>query len=556
MSLKILTDEKYKGDFMINFIKQTRLLMPVLAIVFLLPLGSWPSDFLTSAAAAELSGVRAPYVISTIPRNHAGGVLLNSKISATFSRVMNPKTFTRFSASVRGLGGTHVAGTISFNADNSVFTFTPANTLATGTKYIVTFTRRVKSSRGIPLLKKYSFSFITIGDFIYSGEGNGRVSSWSISGGKLSYSPVSTGSGSPAGSVAIDPSGKYLYAVNLNNGTVSSYSINNGILSSAPLSTTTQISGFTPYHLAVDPMGRFVYVTDWNNGTVSSFSINNGQLSSDPVSVTAPTSLSFKGAITVVVDPSGNYLYVDGGMGDATDGFNSISSYSVSGGILTLLGGDSNYTPKNNGLVEAAESIVQSGNLLFVAEDGYDNISSYAIKGGIPKYTGNSTPYETSSTGIVFLAVDPSGRYLFASENNPDNIISYSIGPNGALTQLSKTAIGYGRLANPNYIIVDPSGRYLYVTYYSTGNLAAYSIKDGMLSADPVSQIGSANAMIAGDYTSIAITPSVYKSPEWPVSRLPVVQSPLQNNTNTGVKKVKNGVKVKPIFNFFQNLSK
>ena len=541
---------------MINFIKQARLLMPVLAIVFLLSLGSaWRSGSLTNAAAAELSGARrAPYVISTNPRNHAGGVLLNSKISATFSRAMNPKTFTKFSASVKGLGGTHVAGTISFNADNSVFTFTPANTLATGTRYIVTFTRRVKSSRGIPLLRKYSFSFITIGDFIYSGEGNGRVSSWSINGGRLSSSPASTGSGPAAGSVAIDPSGKYLYAVNSNNGTVSSYSIDNGALSSLPLSTTAQVSGFTPYHLAVDPMGRFVYVTDWNNGTVSSYSISNGQLSSSPVSVTDPTSPSLKGAITVVADPSGSYIYVDGGTGDSAGGFNSVSSYSVSGGMLTLLGGASNYIPKNNGPVESAESIVQSGNLLFVAEDGYDNISSYGISGGVPKYTGNSTPYETSSTGIVFLAVDPSGRYLFASENNPGNIISYGIGANGALTQLSETAIGYGRLANPNYIIVDPSGRYLYVTYYSTGNLAAYSIKDGMLSADPISQIGSANAMIAGDYTSIAITPSVYKSPEWPVSRLPLVQSPLQNNANTGVNKVKNGIK--PIFNFFQNLLK
>ncbi len=542
---------------MINFIKlnRQRLLIAVTAIAFLLSLGStWRPDFLTSAAAAELSGSKAPYVISTDPKNREGGVLLNSKISATFNKAMNPKTFNGFSVFVKGPGGTRVPGNISFNADDSVFTFTPANAFETGTRYIVTFAKRVKSSRGIPLLRKYSFSFITIGDFIYSAEGNGRVSSWSVNGGRLSSSPASTGSGPAAGSVAIDPSGKYLYAVNSNNGTVSSYSINNGELSSSPLSTTVQASGFEPYHLAVDPMGRFIYVTDWNSGTVSSYSISNGQLSSSPVGVTDPTSPSFQGGVAVAVDPSGSYIYVDGGTGDSTGGFNSVSSYSVSGGMFTLLGGDSNYIPKNNGPVEKAESIVQSGNLLFVAEDGYGYISSYGISGGIPRYTGNSTPYETSSTGIVFLAVDPSGRYLFASENNPGNIISYSIGANGALTKLSETAIGYGRLANPNYIIVDPSGRYLYVTYYSTGNLAAYSIKDGMLSADPVSEIGSANAEVSGDYTSIAITPSVYKSPEWPVSRLPLVQSPLQNNTNTGVNKVKNGVK--PIFNFFQNLLK
>ena len=542
----------------INKVKFSTLFTSMFFIIFiLLPVISLISisGFGKNAAAVEFSGAKAPYVISTNPKNRESGVLLNSKISATFNESMDPKTFTGFSAFVKGPGGTRVAGTIGFNDGNSVFTFTPDGTLATGARYTVTFTREVKSSLRISILRKYSFSFITIGDFIYSGEGNGRVSSWSIGNGRLSSSPASTGSGPAAGSVAIDPSGKYLYAVNSNNGTVSSYSIDDGEISSSPISTTVQVSAFEPYHLAVDPMGRFVYVTDWNNGSVSSYSISNGQLSSNPVGVTEPTSPSFKGAVTVTVDPSGNYLYVDGGAGDSSNGFNSVSSYSVSGGILTLLGGASNYIPKNNGPGESAESIVQSGNLLFVAEDGYGNISSYGISGGIPRYTGNSTPYETSSTGIVFLAVDPSGKYLFASENNPGNIISYSIGADGALTKLSETAIGYGRLANPNYIIVDPSGKYLYVTYYSTGNLAAYSINDGMLSADPVSQIGSANAEISGDYTSIAITPSVYKSPQWPVSNLPTIQPPaLQNDNNTGIKKLKNGVK--PVFNFFQNLLK
>ncbi len=205
---------------------------------------------------------------------------------------MDSRTFTGFSAYVKGPGGTRIAGTISFNDGNSVFTFTPADTpgLATGARYTVIFTRMVKSSRRTPLLRKYSFSFITIGDFIYSGEGNGRVSSWSVGNGRLSSSPDSTGSGPAVDSVAIDPSGKYLYAVNSNNGTVSSYSIDNGELSSSPLSITAQVSGFTPYHLAVDPMGRFVYVTDWNNGAVSSYSLSNGRLSSNPVSITEPTS--------------------------------------------------------------------------------------------------------------------------------------------------------------------------------------------------------------------------------------------------------------------------
>ena len=542
---------------MINSIKKAwldNIKIPIFvsAVFALSLLGGMPAGLTSkSVSAAVLPGSRRPSVIYTSPKNREDGVLLNSKVSVTFNEAMDRGTFTHFSAYMKGQDGTAVSGTVSFSGADSVFTFVPSSALATGTRYTVTLTRRIKSAEGVRLLRKYSFSFITIGDFIYSAEGNGNVFSWSVSGGKLSFSPLSIGSGEGADSVAIDPSDKYLYAANYNMGTVSSYSIHNGILSRRPISVTERNSGFEPYHLAVDPSGKFIYVTDWNNGTVSSFSVDKGVLSPNPVGVTAPTSSNFKGAIDVIVDPSGRYLYVDGGTGNAAKGFQSVSSYSISDGMLSPLGGASNH-PNNS--IESAESMVQSGNLLFVAENHYGYISSYGINGGMLEYTGNSTPYESSSTGVVFLAADPSGRYLFASENNPGNIISYSIGDNGVLTKLSETAIGYGRLANPNYIIVDPSGKYLYVTYYSTGNLSAYSIKDGMLSAEPVSEIRNANATLSGDYSSIAITPQVFQHPKWTVNPTSSVQSPLNNAAQEETKKVKNSVK--PIFNYFQNLLK
>ena len=540
---------------MINSIRKTwldKIKLPILvsAAFALFLSGGMPAGLTSkSVSAAGLSGSKHPSVIYTSLENRSRGILLNSKVSVTFNEAMDRNAFTPVSSYMKGPDGTVISGTISFNALDSTFTFVPSNALATGTRYTFTFTKRIKSAGGARLLRTYSFSFTTIGDFIYAAQGNGNVSSWSVYGGRLSSSPLSVGSGEGADSVAVDPSGKYLYTADSNMGMVSSYSINNGVLSRRPLSTTERNSGFTPYHLAVDPSGNFIYVTDWSTGTVSSFSVNNGMLSPNPVGVTAPTSSSFKGAIDVIVDPSGRYLYVDGGTGDATNGFQSLSSYSISNGILSPLSSASNYSSQSRDIAENAESIVLSGNLIFAAEDGYGYISSYSVKGGMVKYTGNSTAYDSSAAGEVFLAVDPSGKHLFASYNNPGNIVSYSIGDNGTLTKLSETAIGYGRLANPNYIIVDPSGRYLYVTYYSTGNLAAYSIKDGMLSADPVSEIGNANATLSGDYSSIAITPLVYQRPEWKV-----YQTTQPNSVNKGVENIKK--ETKPVLNFFQNLLK
>ena len=356
---------------MINFTWNAwfnKIKLPILVSAFFMLslLGGMSAASLSKAAnAAELFRRPRPSVIFTNPKNRSGGILLNSKVSVKFNEAMDRNTFTAVSAYMKGQDGTVVSGTISFNGAGSVFTFVPSSALATGTRYTFTFTRRIKSAGEMHLLRKYSFSFTTAGDFIYAAEGNGNVSSWSVSGGKLSFSPSSIGYGEGADSVAIDPSGKYLYTANSNMGTVSSYSIYNGVLSHASLSTTARNSGFEPYHLTVDPSGRFIYVTDWNTGTASSFSVDKGVLLPHPVSVTAPTSSSFKGAKDV---------------------------------------------------------------------------------------------------------------------------------------------------------IVDPSGRYLYVTYYSTGNLSAYSIKDGMLSAEPVSEIGNANAMLSGDYSSIAITPPVFQHPGWTVN--------------------------------------
>ena len=540
---------------MINSIRKTwfdKIKLPILvsAAFALYLLGGMPAGLtFKSVSAAGLSGSKHPSVIYTSPKNRSGGILLNSKVSATFNEAMDRGTFTRFSAYVKRQGGSAVSGTISLNASGSTFTFVPYKALATGTRYTVTFTRRIKSAGGLRLSRRYSFSFTTVGDFIYAAQGNGSVSSWSVDGGRFSLSQLSVVSGEGADSVAIDPSGKYLYTANSNMGTVSSYSIHNGVLSRRPTSVTERNSSFTPYHLTVDPSGKFIYVTDWNNGTVSSFSVVKGVLSSNPISVTPQTSSNFKGAIDVIVDPSGKYLYADGGTGDAASGFQSLSSYSINNGMLSPLSSTSNYSLQSSDITENAESIIQSGNLIFAAEDGYGYISSYSVKDGMVKYTGNSTAYESSSAGDVFLAVDPSGKHLFASYNNPGNIVSYSIGNNGTLTKLSETSIGYGQLANPSYIIVDPSGRYLYVTYYSTGNLSAYSIKNGMLSKVPVSEIGNANATLSGDYSSIAITPMVYQQPVWKIS-----QTSQLNSVNNGVNNIKNDAK--PVVNFFQNLLK
>lgn len=83
--------------------------------------------------------------------------------------------------------------------------------------------------------------------------------------------------------LAMDPAGKFLYAANANSNTVSAYTINGatGVLSEvvgSPYSVGPDAWG--DQSVAVDPSGKFVYATSDQSNNVAGFSINaaTGQL--------------------------------------------------------------------------------------------------------------------------------------------------------------------------------------------------------------------------------------------------------------------------------------
>jgi 6-phosphogluconolactonase len=82
-------------------------------------------------------------------------------------------------------------------------------------------------------------------------------------------------------SVAIDPTGKFVYVANAGSGNVSAYSIGaNGALT--PISGSPFAAGgesvAEPFSLAVDPTGKFAYVANGVGANVVAYSIGvNGR---------------------------------------------------------------------------------------------------------------------------------------------------------------------------------------------------------------------------------------------------------------------------------------
>lgn len=128
-------------------------------------------------------------------------------------------------------------------------------------------------------------------------------------------------------SIAIDPSGKFAYAMNSGSNDISMYSID------ATTGTLTSLgpiaAGTGPSSMAIDPTGKFAYVTSSSNG-VSMYTIN----SSTGVLTSVGTIASGLSPTSIAINPSGKSAYV------TDSGLNDVLMYSINlaTGALTLIG--------------------------------------------------------------------------------------------------------------------------------------------------------------------------------------------------------------------------
>ena len=187
------------------------------------------------------------------------------------------------------------------------------------------------------------------GKFVYVAlNGSNAISAFTIDSSTGALTTV-VGSPFPAGSVPymvrVDPSGRFAYATNHNSDDISAYSINSSTGALTPITGSPfpfpTLNG-APSGLAVDLSGRFLYATDSNLNYVVAFSIDNstGALTPLPGSPFA----SGAGPWGAFVHPSGKFLYV------TNNGEGTISAYAIdsSSGSLTPISG-SPFVASGNG---------------------------------------------------------------------------------------------------------------------------------------------------------------------------------------------------------------
>ena len=116
----------------------------------------------TSPASSPSNAVTPnvpPSVTSVTPASGATGIAVSVAPTATFSQAVTPSTA---SFTVVDSGGNTVAGSVSFNAADTVATFTPTNPLGAGVTYTATVSGAQNAS-GTPMSSPFSWSFTTVG---------------------------------------------------------------------------------------------------------------------------------------------------------------------------------------------------------------------------------------------------------------------------------------------------------------------------------------------------------------------------------------------------------
>jgi len=309
--------------------------------------------------------------------------------------------------------------------------------------------------------------------------------------------------------VAVDPLGRFAYVANFGadpggaqGTTVSQYVIGATGALTANGTATTELN---PYSIAIDPTGSYLYVTNQGSNSVSQFAINsNGTLTSLGASV-ATGSKPYQ----ITVDPTGKYVYVANLATAGTAG--GVSQYTITPGTGVLVPMSIplvTTTTAVNGLGGAIGVTVNpAGTFAYVTNLFDQTITRFTVSAGTGALVAVVEPAQPTGVTPYPLTITPDGRFAFFP-NKGDNDITPCTFVSSVLTctnGLQTGTIG----TQPQYAAVDPFSLHVYVVNYSAGGagtVAQYSFDTSVGSPGTLTSLTPSTVSTGNGPFSIAIT--------------------------------------------------
>lgn len=352
------------------------------------------------------------------------------------------------------------------------------------TTYTITASNSAGSATGSIIIR----TLFSIPKYLYvANYSSSDIYSYSVDSVTGVLTPVNTiASGSNTKSVAIDPTGKYLYSVDLGTDMIQMHQIDQttGALSAA---SSSLAAGTDPQSVTIHPNGQFAYVAD-NASTVYIYSINQTDGSLTFVS-SAVTGLD---AVWIRVHPNGKFAYVV-----CKNPTNLIYVYTINQttGALTASG-----SSIATGTDPRSIEIEPSGIYAYTVELNVNHISYWTINQSTGELSGGSF-LTVPGTAPETVAVHPNGLYVYAGYDNSGNgeALRHTINStDGSITPGTPASTA---AMIPIRLVVDPSGKFAYGANWGGNNVLYYSINQITGDLSYVSGYGS-----GGNPDGIAIT--------------------------------------------------
>lgn len=482
----------------------------------------------TSNITAGLQGVTSPTATLTVTATAvplslqvtpaSDTVSVGSTVSYTVVEKLNDGTTRPPTGTVTWSSGATSTATIG-NSTGIAIAVAPSTTAAviTATEGTLTGTANLTVSAA-----SARFAFNADGGQVTAS--GGVLTEWSVDAARAAFTLVTTTAPvSGLQQIMIHPTGHYFYALDQSSN-VAQYDINSttgAVTQDANPALPTVNGGLGVSFGAIDPTGRFLYVVNIPNPpppppsyspAIYSFSINqtNGKLTV----IGSPITTNLVNPSDILIDNTGSFAYVvDGGVSAANStasGPGNIYQYKIDPVTGALTPNTTASVPTGQGANFGAFN--PAGTFLYVPNLVDHTISVYSMgTGGLLSAVGTPTVITGSPTPQPFtVAVDPSGQFLYTADNANGVLYGFVLGSNGAIgaaTPSSPYAVGNGA-ANPFPvgITIDPKGVLLVVDNSGSNSMTAFTLNPttGQLTLHTPDITTGANPQFLSFYSALA----------------------------------------------------
>jgi 6-phosphogluconolactonase len=341
--------------------------------------------------------------------------------------------------------------------------------------------------------------------------------SYDTDSGKLTPKGVAAETADPS-FVAIDPSGKYAYAVNETGkqSTVSAFALDQ---QTGQLTLLNQLPalGEDPCYISFDKTGKFVLIANYTSGNVAVFPIlPDGKLGEHTAALTdagtlGPNKERQEGphAHWIELSAHNRYAYV------ADLGLDRVLIYKFDAAKGTLTPGDASPpaataaagSAKPNDAFSATLSpgtgprhvaFSRAGNFMYVLGEVKSTVTVFANDSN-ESYRAIQT-ISTLPAGFsgrndtAEIAMHPNGKWLYASNRGNDSIAVFEVEPGKGTLRLVADVPTGGK--EPRHFAIDPAGKYLLAENQNSDTIVTFRIDPASGKLTPTGDVAQVPAPV------------------------------------------------------------